>query len=272
MGSQSNILKICIAILELLIACNFASVDAWIGHGITQARQQDFPFIVAITKRIENINAERYIVCTGTLVSSQDVLTAAHCTNNEELNGIQLIVGSVDIRSTNRHYPLWWISQYQWAMYQLNYPYQTDVAVIRLINRLEFGTPYALISFYTLEDLVGRNVTTAGWGEIQNGAYPSTLRTTTTRIISREECQMRATMLEQRSLRVENNVLCSVGFPYAFMMTGDSGGPVIYNNELIAISTGTGPLPDQGMHPDKVNLHDNLYYYRRYLYETLNAD
>jgi secreted trypsin-like serine protease len=85
------------------------------GENVRYANQGEFPFVVSI-KRISfnNSEPENYHICTGTLVSNKDVLTAEHCSDNLLISDIEVIVGSNDIREGKQYNVSWWITYNTW--------------------------------------------------------------------------------------------------------------------------------------------------------------
>jgi V8-like Glu-specific endopeptidase len=79
--------------------------------------ENEFPFIVAITKHYLVDNQQMNYICTGSLISKNDVLTSEHCMEGHHLTGIRVIVGSSYLNHGSVYYPEWWITYDQWAVY-----------------------------------------------------------------------------------------------------------------------------------------------------------
>jgi hypothetical protein len=87
-----------------------------IGENVRRAEANEFPAIVSfmtINEGVEDLEEEHF--CTGTLLTSSHVLTAAHCLENVQKNETQIVLGSVDLRCGLVYYPLWWVNYNEWA-------------------------------------------------------------------------------------------------------------------------------------------------------------
>jgi hypothetical protein len=72
-------------------------------------------------------------ICTGTLISRNDVLTSEHCLRNERLTRMYVMVGSSYLDSGTIYYPEWWQSYDQWAVFN-NLEIVDDVNDIAFLN------------------------------------------------------------------------------------------------------------------------------------------
>jgi desulfoferrodoxin (superoxide reductase-like protein) len=97
------------------------------------ATEPEFSSVVCITIDIPLSN-EINIICTGTLISLEHILTSAHCFNNAELTSINVILGSVHLAMTTKYYIMWWITYMQWATEMRRFLQfsSNDIAVIRV--------------------------------------------------------------------------------------------------------------------------------------------
>jgi secreted trypsin-like serine protease len=105
-----------------------------IGENVRQAQEAEFPFVVSIVRINSDDSTQVSRFCTGTIVSSNDVLTVEHCLLNEIISNIQIISGAIDFRRGQRHNVEWWISYNQWAE-QTNTPLEitlNDIAIVRV--------------------------------------------------------------------------------------------------------------------------------------------
>jgi V8-like Glu-specific endopeptidase len=86
------------------------------GEKVRLARKSEFPFVVSIKRMIPHSNnPENNHICTGTLVSIRDVVTAGHCNEFFQNHVPEVIVGTNNIRRGSRYYVSWWLSYNQWT-------------------------------------------------------------------------------------------------------------------------------------------------------------
>jgi V8-like Glu-specific endopeptidase len=89
------------------------------GVNVRNAREGEFPFVVSLirlgTRNPELANSH---FCSGVLITRQDILTSAHCTENEHLPHIWAIIGSSDLRQGTWYSLLWWITYNRWIQIQ----------------------------------------------------------------------------------------------------------------------------------------------------------
>jgi secreted trypsin-like serine protease len=114
------------------IPYHFSTVEALIGN-IRSAAENEFPFIVAISKSYRQDTLNLNYFCAGTLISRKDVLTSEHCLRDQNLNRITVLVGSSYLDRGLRYYPSWWITFDQWAV-QNNHEIVHEVNDIALLN------------------------------------------------------------------------------------------------------------------------------------------
>jgi secreted trypsin-like serine protease len=115
--------------------CQFPIVQTLIGTDVRSAGQNEFPFIVAIVKSYSQNVMDDDFICVGTLISKKDILTTAHCLEDQYTFGVTIRIGSSYVNQASIHYIQWWMTFQQWAE-QTNYIIRytkNDIAVISVI-------------------------------------------------------------------------------------------------------------------------------------------
>ncbi|CAL1268235.1 unnamed protein product [Larinioides sclopetarius] len=208
-----------------------ASVRAFVMGG-KPAKPGAFPWMVAISMR--NRRGKFDHICTGAMITSRHVLSAAHCFDRRQPSLYVARIGHV-----NRH------QAYEYSISQIEIPrtyqrgrFYDDIAVLTLTRDVspETASPICLPERSEYIDLKGKGTTAAGWGAIkpdgpssdvlmQLGAIP---------VISNENCSRILFSKNPSSLRIfprgiTDKFICA-GYMDAKRDTcgGDSGGPLMY--------------------------------------------
>lgn len=137
------------------------------------------PWIVGL-KTIKNSSGDGVLFCSGTIVDSYHILTAAHCVKRYEkrYNLINVYAGAAH---TGDQTKLQRMSLIEKIFIHENSE-RHDIAIIRLTERIEFNDfrkPISLIASNTdLRELVGKYINAAGWGRFstQSKAISRNLR------------------------------------------------------------------------------------------------
>lgn len=105
------------------------------GINVTVAEEGKYPFVVSIVQKNDQLYEEQLHFCTGVLIEKKFVLTAAHCLNGKFLYGIQLIMGSVDLREGRKYDARMSITYNQWADSKnlTKKKSSNDIAIIKVI-------------------------------------------------------------------------------------------------------------------------------------------
>ncbi|XP_011499781.1 PREDICTED: chymotrypsin-2-like isoform X1 [Ceratosolen solmsi marchali] len=249
--------------------CNFLLVNGLIGANVREAEINEFSSAVAIVKIVpDNSWPENNFKCSATLISYRDVLTCAHCVENEEVDQVKVLVGMNNLRDGIEHLPLWWVTYDEWAeqngvasLFPVN-----DLCIIRLARNVSINhaTPSRIVRI-SRDRLQGRRVHLATWGTVMTGRIPRMMQTVSLNIYSNQECSNRYTNITHELYRLPLNYLCTAATPFALISPGDSGGGLYLDrNTIIAVTKSVSPSFNF-YHQLSVNTHTFLYFYRDFI-------
>jgi secreted trypsin-like serine protease len=222
-------LSICCLWVFLLFGQTEVSAELRIVNG-ERATLGNWPWMVAIFHSNSTpINAQ---FCGGSLIHPSWVLTASHCTDNETVKSIKVVLGRHTL-SQNKVGQIIGIKKIikhpgynsnptapkdDIALLQLEKPY-TQAAVLQVANR------------YSDSLKVGAFATVIGWGKTNptdNNSYAESLRQTNVPIVANAVCNG---PLSYRG-DVRDTMFCA-GFQdgHTDACVGDSGGPLVIQTE-----------------------------------------
>ena len=201
------------------------------GHA---APQGSYPWLVAIARTLGN--GTFYHACSGTLIATHLVLTAAHC----EIHPNDFVVANVHIlsqRKSGDEHPIRGVIHFD-EPYSSE-TYDNDVKLLYLADALPVSWKMEINPDPQLENNQGTDLSVAGWGSESTLGPPSdTLLETTLSTVDLTGCL--SEYAHKAKHVIEKSMFCALGAdtynrqdpqnnsqPVADTCWGDSGGSVI---------------------------------------------
>ncbi|UXI17402.1 NFU1 iron-sulfur cluster scaffold [Sarcoptes scabiei] len=220
-----------ISLLSLIaLECFTASIDDYkqkLILGGRPAKPGEFPYQVSLRK-------DGYHWCGGSILTSQWVLTAAHCTHRIIPSVFSVYYGSNHITEGGLEVRV--KSVYNHPLFNSKL-YTNDIALLKLEKPLclsKLAQPVTL----SLEPDVppGFNVTVTGWGYLKDGAgcYPELLQVAQIPVVEREVCKK---LYARGNLHPNNDMFCAGDINKGGLdaCKGDSGGPAVLAGVQVGI-------------------------------------
>ncbi|NXE41288.1 GRAA protein, partial [Ptilorrhoa leucosticta] len=179
-----------------------------------------WPYMAAI--QLKNLD----VLCGGTLVEKQWVLTAAHCEINELED--RVVLGAHRVSVAEKEQQIFEIMEI-FRHHQFDRSsWENDIMLLKLNDTAKLNKYVQLLplpdSFEDLEP--GTLCKVAGWGKKSSGKSSEYLREANLKIVDRKSCDKKYASKPKITI----NMLCAIGkrrfFP-SDACQGDSGGPLI---------------------------------------------
>ncbi|XP_029162142.1 serine protease snake-like [Nylanderia fulva] len=215
-----------------------------------QAERGEFPYMVALGYQDdEDENSDIKYNCGGTLISSQYVLTAAHCVNNvQEKVPIEVRVGSEDLKNDEaQRIPILDVITHPRYKRSMNY---NDVAILKLRMPVRMTSDVRPICIQTksLDNMdVSPNTSfiVIGWGATSFAEDGSSklMKTPSLSLVDRQSCSKSFTGFNKLPRGLDDNMLCVADTNVtrrSDACQGDSGGPLLMlagpNQSIVGIT------------------------------------
>ncbi|XP_017000829.3 LOW QUALITY PROTEIN: uncharacterized protein, partial [Drosophila takahashii] len=189
--------------------------------GGTTANISNFPFIVQLRRGTS--------LCGGSLLNDRWVITAAHCVKGHSASDISVRAGTKTLDGSDGIVRS--VDSIHIAPKFTTQKMNMDAALLKL-NASLTGTNIGTIKMATSRPTAGAKVRIAGWGITREGSTTAsqTLEAATIRVVKQRKCRT-----DYRGKASITNYMICARAAGKDSCSGDSGGPVVINNSLVAL-------------------------------------
>lgn len=168
------------------------------------------------------------------------------------MSELRILVGTNDLRTGGKYYDVEKFIQHE----DYNNPgYANDIALVKVKGTIEYSEKVQPIKLSQKEVEDGAEVQLTGWGDTSGvgSSYPDELKIIRLTAVSTEKCRK---VFDNRDIHKSH--LCTFTKAGEGACFADSGGPLVYNNELVGVVNFGRPPCGSGF-PDAYGKISYLY-------------
>jgi len=182
------------------------------------AEKNEYPWLVRL------VRFSGSLLCGGSLISSNTVLTAAHCYRDP--SSIRAVVQDHDVTQDDGEI----IIDVSLFITHPNYDsstsqYEFDFAIVRLVQQVTFTKTISPVCLPRIgQNYEQREAVVVGWGTLESfGSLPDILQEAEVTILTNKQC---TTNTQYEPFQITDDMICAAK-PGKDSCQGDSGGPLL---------------------------------------------
>ncbi|XP_015180800.1 PREDICTED: chymotrypsin-2-like isoform X2 [Polistes dominula] len=195
--------------------------------------ENEFPFQVSLRY------SDTVHICGGALISERHVLSAAHCVCelfDEPYDDLSVVTGSISVKKGGKYHKVKSIHCHPEYAFGAEDSWTHDLVVITLNDNVTVSSSQEPIDLPNSDTFENVSAILTGWGRHHSlGPLSDILQKVTLTTITNEKCQ------SYYNNTILPSHLCTLEHKGIGACKGDSGSPLIYNNQIIGIFSWTKP-------------------------------